>query len=301
MKNIGKTSAFSVLLASAILLGGCVTGGSSVNLDEGRMLEQLGQTYAGLIVYRAKTSDDPSTKNVYIEGKYLASLAPGHYKSTILCPEEQRVTVVDHNNDPGYQDKIHAGNYYNFPTGAITYLKVIEENETESLQFVNAKQAQEELEALKEQTHTISRVKPNKNCQQQVLYAETLQGSALFKFNEYNEQHLLPGGRESIAKLAEAISVFIPETVLIVVSGHSDPQGDAKYNQQLSEHRAQTVANLLASQLAYQGEFQIQGFGKERPVVTGCQEQYPNDNAKRIACDQENRRVEVKIIGENAL
>lgn len=300
MKIKGKKFRVSVFFTTAIVLSGCVTSGSSTKKSEETILNQLNEAHAGLVVYRDKDADDLSTKNIYIEGEYLTSLAPGHYKTALLCPEEQRITVVDHNNDPGYKDKIQAGNYYDFPTNAITYLKVNEESGTESLQFINVGQAEEELKELKEQTHTISRVNPNKSCNQQVLYEETLQGSALFKFNEYSEQNLLPGGRDSIIKLAEAISVFIPETVLIVVSGHTDPQGDAKYNQQLSERRAQTVANLLASQLAYQGEFQIQGFGKEKPVVTGCQEQYPANKDKRIACDQENRRVEVKIIGENA-
>jgi outer membrane protein OmpA-like peptidoglycan-associated protein len=56
------------------------------------------------------------------------------------------------------------------------------------------------------------------------------------------------------------------------VEGHSDAQGEAGYNLQLSLRRANTVAQMLAL-AGWQGErVRVNGFGRERPIADNASE-----------------------------
>lgn len=69
----------------------------------------------------------------------------------------------------------------------------------------------------------------------------------------------------------------------VIVEGHTDSRGSAEYNQQLSERRAQSVADALAFRGIDRSRVEAVGRGKELPVAS-------NDNA---AGQQQNRRVEL--------
>jgi outer membrane protein OmpA-like peptidoglycan-associated protein len=73
---------------------------------------------------------------------------------------------------------------------------------------------------------------------------------------------------------------------LIDVYGHTDSTGSDAYNQTLSENRARTVANYLASKGVGAARIRSQGFGETMPVA---------DNATD-AGRTKNRRVEIKIV-----
>ncbi|WP_338446728.1 OmpA family protein [Pelagerythrobacter marensis] len=73
---------------------------------------------------------------------------------------------------------------------------------------------------------------------------------------------------------------------LIDVYGHTDSTGSESFNQDLSERRAQTVANYLTSRGVNSARIRWQGFGETMPVA---------DNSTDYG-RQRNRRVEIKII-----
>lgn len=56
----------------------------------------------------------------------------------------------------------------------------------------------------------------------------------------------------------------------IVISGYTDNTGSASHNQLLSEHRAQSVGNFLASQGINSARILARGFGKRYPVATNA-------------------------------
>jgi OOP family OmpA-OmpF porin len=80
----------------------------------------------------------------------------------------------------------------------------------------------------------------------------------------------------------------------ISVSGHADRLGTEKYNQKLSERRAQTVKAYLARQGAPADRIAALGFGETKPVKV-CPDQ--KNRKALIACLQPNRRVEVEVLG----
>jgi outer membrane protein OmpA-like peptidoglycan-associated protein len=86
----------------------------------------------------------------------------------------------------------------------------------------------------------------------------------------------------------EGVGVVLKEynKTVIEVAGHTDSSGSDQYNQTLSQRRAQSVANYLASQ----------GVKNERLITLGAGESHPvasNDTEPGRAA---NRRVELTIV-----
>ncbi|HZH44330.1 MAG TPA: OmpA family protein [Lysobacter sp.] len=73
---------------------------------------------------------------------------------------------------------------------------------------------------------------------------------------------------------------------VVEVAGHTDAVGTDAYNQQLSERRAQAVANYLMSRGLMRDRFIIVGAGESRPIAS-------NDNDSGRA---QNRRVEITLV-----
>lgn len=72
---------------------------------------------------------------------------------------------------------------------------------------------------------------------------------------------------------------------LIDVNGHTDSTGSLQHNEQLSQNRAQSVANYLFGQGVEQRRVSAMGFGPSQPVATNAT---PEGRAL-------NRRVEIQI------
>ncbi|MEM9935576.1 MAG: OmpA family protein [Bacteroidota bacterium] len=73
----------------------------------------------------------------------------------------------------------------------------------------------------------------------------------------------------------------------LVVEGHTDSDGDPNYNMQLSQQRAEIIADYIMGAGSFdEDRVTAQGFGDSRPVV-------PNDTKDN---KEKNRRVEFKLI-----
>ncbi len=75
------------------------------------------------------------------------------------------------------------------------------------------------------------------------------------------------------------------DRTLIDVDGHTDSVGNAAFNQDLSERRANSVANHLASRGIDQRRMSTMGYGLERPIASNATE----------SGRAQNRRVEIAI------
>ncbi|MEX0883142.1 MAG: OmpA family protein [Cyclobacteriaceae bacterium] len=108
----------------------------------------------------------------------------------------------------------------------------------------------------------------------------TFESGILYGFDSYE---LNPASQESVMELARILNEY-PDTY-VMVEGHTDNQGDASYNQELSEKRANSVANYLKMQGVLGERITTKGFGLDNPIAD-------NDSEAGRA---ENRRVEVAI------
>ena len=98
-----------------------------------------------------------------------------------------------------------------------------------------------------------------------------------------NSADLLDGADEVLA--AQAATLAANPDLLIEVAGHTDSDGDAGYNQQLSQRRAEAVRDYLVGEGVAAENITAVGYGESEPVAS-------NDTAAGKA---ENRRVELRI------
>ncbi|MEM7521224.1 MAG: OmpA family protein [Pseudomonadota bacterium] len=95
---------------------------------------------------------------------------------------------------------------------------------------------------------------------------------------------LTPTLRGDLQALAQNVQVYEASTLQII--GHTDSDGDAAYNQTLSEGRARSVANTLIANGVPPGRVQTFGRGESQPVASNLT---PDGKAQ-------NRRVEIVIL-----
>lgn len=100
---------------------------------------------------------------------------------------------------------------------------------------------------------------------------------------------LKPASRTNLTNLAVILNKY-PDTN-ILLEGHTDSDGSDEHNLQLSEMRANSVANYLAGQQVMESRFTTMGYGESQPVAD-------NTTSEGKAW---NRRVEVAIYANDKL
>ena len=100
---------------------------------------------------------------------------------------------------------------------------------------------------------------------------------------------LRPEATTNLDKLALILNKY--EDTDILIEGHTDATGSEDYNLDLSERRAKSVANQLATDKVNPVRFTIMGYGEVQPVAT-------NDTSDGR---QQNRRVEIAIMANEKL
>jgi OOP family OmpA-OmpF porin len=103
---------------------------------------------------------------------------------------------------------------------------------------------------------------------------------------------------EGKAKLDDLISKLkdIKLEVIIAV-GHADRIGSDKYNQKLSEKRAEAVKAYLVSKGVEPNRIYTEGKGEKQPVTGDKCGKSEKKSKKLIECLQPDRRVEIEVIG----
>jgi len=109
----------------------------------------------------------------------------------------------------------------------------------------------------------------------------TMPQDILFPVDSFN---IRPDLRSDLFKVADSLQKY-PDTTVQVV-GHTDSDGDASYNQGLSERRANAVADVLMNGGVPFSRINAFGWGEDQPVAS-------NLTAEGKA---QNRRVEIVIL-----
>jgi outer membrane protein OmpA-like peptidoglycan-associated protein len=109
----------------------------------------------------------------------------------------------------------------------------------------------------------------------------TLSGSVLFASAKSD---LLPAAQAKLAEVATSL-IEVDPLAKMVVEGHSDSQGGAAYNQDLSQRRAQAVRDFLVTRGIASDRISAQGFGSTRSIADNAS---PEGRAN-------NRRVEIVV------
>ncbi|PNP97188.1 OmpA family protein [Moraxella sp. RCAD0137] len=127
-----------------------------------------------------------------------------------------------------------------------------------------------------------------RGCPVQVNLVEELR-QELRVFFDYDKSAIKPQYREEVAKVAAQMQEFPNATA--VIEGHASrdsARSNARYNQRLSEARANAVKSMLSNEFGIApNRLNAVGYGFDRPIA-------PNDTAEGRAM---NRRVEAVITG----
>jgi OmpA-OmpF porin, OOP family len=110
-----------------------------------------------------------------------------------------------------------------------------------------------------------------------------LQDSILFDLDDAN---LKPEVFPTLNKIAEILNTKTDKNVS--VEGHTDNWGEKEYNQTLSEKRATSVYYALVQRGVKPERLTVIGHGMNKPLASNVNE----------AGRQQNRRVEIYVLGE---
>lgn len=256
-------------------------------------------TLARVVIFRlARDRDTLAAKplNIFLNGKYHASLLPEHQAVALsLCPGKKELSVVPGDLNSGVNKPLRAAEETpDLEPGMLYFYQVAADDQGKVVtRWVDRDQAKQVLANVKVQSHTISRVVDGKNCPTGIY---SISSSSLFKLNRHDRSGMLPGAAQTLQKLADQIGTDYKTLDKVIVKGYADPLGKVEYNQRLSEQRAKTIASLLIESGLPENVITSEGVGATHLLVADCQAH----NLKKkqlIECNQPNRRVEVEIYG----
>ena len=278
--------------------------------DSFSIFERVTDKQTRVIFYRPTTQKQPGAATVYVNGSYHASLIPGGYAELCMPPNKAEVGVRTVKVGDRPKDGLDTITALNLTAGQTTFVRVRESSTSRvALQPIAANEALAELQATRQQIHTISRVPDAEQCIDGGSAPVTtpvptpavakpdqinLAADALFAFSKSDKNSMTTAGRRSLDKLISQIKEEYLNIQRINVVGHADPLGNPILNEQLANDRALTVREYLLSHGLQNIRITGQSKGSREPIVTSCS---PELSAASILCNQPNRRVVVEISG----
>ena len=105
---------------------------------------------------------------------------------------------------------------------------------------------------------------------------------------EYNKATIKVDSHQLLKDVATVLTEN-PKITKVKIEGHTDSDGNDKYNKKLSQQRADAVKDFLVKVGIDANRLEAVGYGEERPAASN-----DTDEGKEA-----NRRVEFNIIGES--
>ncbi|MEY4733567.1 MAG: outer membrane protein precursor [Pseudomonadota bacterium] len=265
-----------------------------------------------MVFYRTEQSSSvPGAASIYVNGAYHASLVAGGYSQ--LCLPSGGAEVAVKSVQIGRPVKATLDTITVLPTagGQTQYLRVQEVAQgRQLLQPVASALALQEIQGLREQTHTISRVPAASACithataaapavaapvaAAPALQTITLAADALFAFARSDLNALSPTGKASLDALVSRLGRDYIQLERLNIIGHADPLGQPGPNERLAFERANTVRNYLSQAGLRSDRISSEGRGDREPVVTHCGFVA---TPQAITCHAPNRRVVIDVTG----
>jgi len=113
-------------------------------------------------------------------------------------------------------------------------------------------------------------------------------------FFDLDKATLRPESFVELNKLRDMLKAS--PTAKIEIGGHTDTQGDAARNLQLSEARAKTVKDYLIQQGIEASRLSSKGYGETMPIVSDETISKMTKESEKEKAHQENRRTEYKFV-----
>jgi OmpA-OmpF porin, OOP family len=274
--------------------------------DRSAVFERIALQQTRLIVYRPASQTQQGSATVYVNGYYHTTLIPGGYAELCMPPNKAEVGVRRVRVGDRPKDRLDTITALDLNPGQTTFMRLqVQGAGSAMLQPLPASEAQVELQATRQQIHTISRVPDAMPCidggsaptstpavtkSQQI----NLAADALFAFSKSDKSSITMAGRQSLDNLISRIKGDYVTIDRINVIGHADPLGNEALNERLAKERAITVRQYFLSHGLQNTRITGQSKGSREPLVTTCSKEL---SPASILCNQPNRRVMVEISG----
>lgn len=254
---------------------------------------QLSEREALAVLYRPSDLAGPAV-NVYINGRYQASLLNEGYTPVAVCAEKS-LFAASYTTNQGFGNRTQ-GVTYALPAQEKTFVRVTQNAAGEPIfERVSEEQAAAEMPFKNKVTQTLSRV--SSSCDQPVVIRNAIMNAqASWELNKFGYRDILPAGKRDIKELVAFIKQNQARISHIEVSGYTDPEASDEYNNTLSQRRADAVREGLVKAGVSQS-IQATGYGKQNLVVANCGVKYKNSKKQRSECNAPNRRVEITVFG----
>lgn len=246
---------------------------------------------AQIVYYRTADSSEKAAAHVYVDGEYQSALLSGGY--TTFCVAAGSHSLGAWINDaPGYRGKEQQP-YRDTMVAGKTYFVKVDTGINGRPLPVTRQQAEQELQGLKQQVHTLSRASSVQQCQYTASQYKdyTLSGDVLFAFGKSSRRDVSGKGEEAVRQLVSQIKQGSVKVSHITVTGHTDAIGSASANQRLGLQRAQTVHRMLIENGIPASSVSADSAGSQEPVSQQCS----GSRSERIACMAPDRRVVVRV------
>lgn len=327
-RHSGKTTVFCRIFAGA--LAALLTLGANAQNDPstdklpyGSLFtssQRAPKTQARIYAYRAADTASALPINLYINGRYHASLLRGGYTEFCTTTSNWNLQTTLNDSERLHAGKLQTGTPLSPRPGQVLFLQ-IQDNAGRGaiVQTVSEAQALQQLRQTRLQQHTVSRSPLVEECSTELTEAiptatttpakpvanppqtrkappqreYALETDALF---EFGKSELRPTGFNAIENLIQQVHQDYTRLDRIVVVGYSDAIGPAKLNKKLSLERARSVAERLSERGGLQAKkpIQAEGRGAEELVKTDCHNAPTPANK---ACHAPNRRVAIVVYG----
>lgn len=262
------------------------------------------KTQARVYAYRSDKSANSQPVNLYLNGRYLASLLKGGYTEFCLAPGKLQVQVA--NNDAGqlHTGKQQVGTPLEAQAGKVLFLKVQETGlHSARVDTLVEAVALPELRQTRQQIHTMARAPEVQQCSTDLASPASapkpapqreyaLQADALFEFGKAS---LKAEGFNAIETMIAQVQQDYSSIDRIRVIGYTDEIGPVALNKKLSTLRANAIADRLhARGLRPKSGIEAEGRWSLELAKPGCKNA---PTAENKICHAPNRRVVIVIYG----
>lgn len=251
--------------------------------------QQLGEQEALAVLYRPTNLQGPAI-NVYINGRYQASIIDSGYTPIQVCAEKALFTASFSTNQ-GFGNRTD-GIVYALPVKQKTFIRMTTNQLGDPIfERVSEEEANADMPFKGKVAQTLSRV--NSHCDQPIVIKnEIMNSQAIWDVDKFKYEDISSEGKENIHNLINFIKQYQQEIGHIEVNGYTDPEASEAYNLSLSQKRAEAIRQMLVN-AGITLPIQAVGYGKQNLIAANCSTK-PTVK-ERNQCNAPNRRVEITV------
>ncbi len=252
---------------------------------------KIPQNMTSLVFIRRQDNDDiQSSVNLSVNDRFQVSLQPNGYSQVYSCAGVNFISAVKTGDKTN--DLLKGAESFNLaPEGTYYfYVDVNDDSGNSKIVQITKESANKILVNKKYQTHQISRVVPNCPTVKKVKKPVPVKPPKLQKevsielevLFDTDKHFIKPQFVKEVAEVAEFMTAY-PNTTA-TIEGHTDSRAPVKYNQKLSERRANAVKTMLVRKFRINpNRLKAVGYGELRPRATNKTKQGMQLNRRVIA------------------